>query len=363
MMPQYEPLIDAEDVSKEIDKYLKAGGWITEHKKTRELEKVIADFLGVKHCSIVSNGTISLSIALLAAGVGPGDEVLVPDLTMIATANAVKLIGAKPVFVDIRADNLGLDLIEATYKKTNKTKALIYVSLNGRTHHQGDIKEFCNLYNLIFIGDDAQSLGSEWDGKIGTKSDIASFSFSMPKIITTGQGGCLVTNNDEYADKIKKIRDFGREKSGVDKHIEFGINAKFTDLQAIVGLSQFKNIEGRIKRKKEIFALYRTLLLKIPEVKMIETHLEYCCPWFVDCMLENRETKLALAEFLKLKGVGTRPVYPPVHTQAPYFEDNSYPVAQEYSERGLWLPSSLTLKDDDIIHICHYIKEFFNNGK
>jgi perosamine synthetase len=188
MIPQYEPLFNIPDLNTNFVSYINSGGWMTEYKKTEEFENKIKEFLGVKYCSVVNNGTISLSLALLAGGIEPGDEVLVPNITMIATANAVRLIGAIPIFVDISPDTLCMDLYDAFNKLTSKTKALIYVTLNGRSQQPVHMSNFCITHKLLYISDDAQSFGSCYsDGsKIGTNGDISSFSFSMPKIITTG---------------------------------------------------------------------------------------------------------------------------------------------------------------------------------
>lgn len=355
MIKQYEPLFDYEDINKQISEYLKEKNWITEYKKTIQLEEEISNFLGVKHCIIVNNGTISLSLALLALGIKPGDKVAIPDLTMIATANAVKFIGAEPIFVDI--DTI---LCMNVYKlwenlwKDHDIKAVIYVSLNGRYNEK--INE---ITNIPIIEDNAQSFGSNnFQGKIGNTNFISSFSFSMPKIITTGQGGCLTTNNDELANKIRKLKDFGRIKGGIDIHDEFGINAKFTDLQAIVGLSQFKTINERIERKKMIYKLYYDELKDITEIEFIPTDLELTTPWFVDIYTDNC---MELYKFLYDNEIGTRLVYPPIHSQKCYLEYNnlSFPVTEHYSRRGLWLPSSLTLTEEEVIYICNKIKKFY----
>lgn len=362
MIPQYEPMFNVAELNTNFVSYFESGGWMTEYKKTEEFENKIKEFLGVKHCSVVNNGTISLSLALLAGGIEPGDEVLVPNLTMIATANAVRLIGARPVFVDVSPDNLCMDLFDAFQKITTKTKAFIYVTLNGRSQHTTHMNNFCIAHKLLYISDDAQSFGSEYSDntKIGTSGDISSFSFSMPKIITTGQGGCLVTNNDVLAKRIKKLKDFGRTGGGIDIHNEFGINSKFTELQSILGLSQINNIEERVFLKKQIYAIYLENLKNVKEISFIDTDLDTVTPWFVDIYVKN---KLELMEYLKRNNINTRAVYSPLNEQECY---SNYPEYYQtfmnsriYSERGLWLPSSMTLLEKDIVFICDKIKDFY----
>ncbi len=237
--------------------YLRSGGWLTEFKKTAEFEQMIAEYTGSQFCCAVSNGTVSLAIALWAAGVGKGDEVLVPNFTMIATPNAVALVGARPVLVDVEPRTLCMDLDCSVKAITNKTKAIILVSSNGRAPNMAAYQNFCKKYDLFFLEDAAQSLGSFQNGKhIGVFGDAGSFSFSSPKIITTGQGGALVTNNEVLYHKIKKIKDFGREKGGTDWHDILGFNFKFTDLQAVIGIEQMKKLPARVQRNKQIYQLH-----------------------------------------------------------------------------------------------------------
>jgi perosamine synthetase len=194
---------------------------------------------------------------------------------------------------------------------------------------------------------------------IGNTDYLSSFSFSMPKIITTGQGGCLTTNSDELAHKIKKLKDFGRIKACIDLHDEFGINSKFTDLQALVGLEQMKTINERVKRKKEIYQLYYNELKNNKNIEMLrpENHIT---PWFVDIYIENRYD---LISYLKFENIESRIVYPAIYTQKSYNLNYSYVNAENYTSKGLWLPSSLTLTNEDIKYICKKINEFYEEKK
>ncbi|MDP2947205.1 MAG: DegT/DnrJ/EryC1/StrS family aminotransferase [Nanoarchaeota archaeon] len=357
---QIEPWIGEEE-KMAMAEYLNSGGWLTEFKKTKEFEKRIADFTGVKYVAAVNNGTVSLVVALLALGIGKGDEVVVPDYTMIASANAIVLTGAKPLFVDINPETFCLDFEKTKKAISAKTKAIMLVTINGRYPKMEEFVELCKENNLFLIEDAAQSFGSKYKGKhLGTFGDIGSFSFSPHKIITTGQGGAVVTDNENFYQKILKIKDFGRPKSGVDYHEVMGYNFKFTDLQAVIGIEQIKKIDLRIRRKKEIFKLYQELLREIKEIEFIETDLEDTAPWFVD-ILVAKEDRNKLAEFLAERGIGTRPFYPAIHTQPPYsYVKGDFKNSEAISERGLWLPSSSFLKDEEIEYICNTIKEFYS---
>ncbi|MBI4066531.1 aminotransferase class I/II-fold pyridoxal phosphate-dependent enzyme, partial [Candidatus Gottesmanbacteria bacterium] len=184
-IPQMEPWIGREE-EREVLKVLRSG-WITEAAETRLLEQKIADFLGVPYVSVVTNGTVSLTIALLAIGIGREDEVIVPDFTMVATPNAVILAGARPLLVDIERENLCMDLSAVKRAITKKTKAIIPVALNGRAPDMDKLLGLAKEHNLLVLEDAAQAFGSKWRGKLlGTFGDIGNFSFSTPKIITTG---------------------------------------------------------------------------------------------------------------------------------------------------------------------------------
>lgn len=353
---QIEPSYGNEEIKAVMD-YLRSGGWLTEFKKTKEFERMLAKFTAAKYCSVVSNGTVTLFLALKALDVGPGDEVIVPDITMAATPNAVILAGAKPIFVDIEQNTLCLDVEKTARTITKKTKAVIHVSLNGRTGDLLKLKHFCRGKKINLIEDAAQSLGSFYRGRhLGTFGEIGSFSFSMPKIITTGQGGALITNNSKFYEKIKKLKDFGRSRGGIDFYETVGWNFKFTDLQAVIGIEQLKKIKKRMAKKKKTFKLYQKLLSNVKEVRFIKTDLNQTTPWFVDVLVPERE---ALIIYLKENGIGSRPIYPALHSQPAYNIKGSYLNADKIAKEGLWLPSSVSLTKKEIEYICQKIRKFF----
>ena len=256
---QMRPWFGKEE-KKAICDYMDEDGFITEFRRTEKFEKMIAKFTGSKHCVVVNNGTISLTLASIAAGIKADDEVIIPNYTMIATPNSIKLFGAKPIFVDVEAETLCLDIDLVRRAITNKTKAIILVTANGRYPRSGidAFKELCEEKNLILIEDAAQSLGSFYkDGRhIGNAGLVGSFSFSAPKIISTGQGGAIITNDDEVMSKLRRLKDFGRDSGGNDIHSSIGYNFKFTELQACLGIEQMKKLPYRVERKKEIYKFY-----------------------------------------------------------------------------------------------------------
>lgn len=360
-IPQMEPWFGQEEKDA-LARYMDAGGWLTEFKNTKEFEDQIASFTGAKHCIVVNNGTISLTIGALACGIGPGDEVIVPNFTMIATPNSIKMIGALPVFVDVEPETLCIDadLIEPAI--TKKTKAIFLVTANGR-YPQKTIEKIMDIANrngLMVFEDSAQSLGSFYpDGTHeGLKGVWGSFSFSAPKVISTGQGGALITNDDSIADKIRKLKDFGRVSGGNDVHGSIGFNFKFTELQAVIGVEQMKKLPWRVERKKEILRQYLKHLTDVADIVFFKQDLEKTTPWFIDVKAERRDE---LSAFLKKNGVGTRTMYPPINKQEAYQVPGFHPVSDEIGRKGLWLPSASQLSDGQIEYICQNIKNFYAN--
>jgi len=358
-IPQMEPWFGDEE-TEAVTSYMNKGGWITEFKKTQEFENEIANYTNSKHCIVVNNGTISLTLAALSLGLKHGDEVIVPNYTMVATPNSVKMFGAKPVFVDVEKETLCLDIDKVKKAINSNTKAIILVSANGRYPNSGitEFEKLCNQNNIFLIEDAAQSLGSYYPDKrhIGTAGIVGSFSFSAPKIISTGQGGALVTNDDNVAYKLRRLKDFGRSGGGNDIHDTLGYNFKFTDVQACIGIEQMKKLDWRVERKKEIYKLYKKFLKNNNNLTFFEQDLEKTTPWFIDVAVNKRGE---LQEFLKNNNVGSRIMYPPLNAQKAYSVIGSFPVSEYIGEKGLWLPSASQLNNDEIKSICDLINSFY----
>lgn len=342
---QIEPYFGKQE-AKALASYIADGGWGTEHVKSREFEEGLAKFLGVKHCSVTVNGTQALIFALMAVGIKEGDKVLVPSLTMIATINAVRFLGAIPVFCDVDS----LACMDWDDEVPKNIKAVIYVSLNGRASLLSDIVRDCWYSGIPLIEDACQSFGSKYHGEyLGTFGDIGCFSLSPHKIISTGQGGFIATNRTDLYDKFRSLKDFGRLSGGIDIHPEFGVNGKFTDFQAVIGIEQLKRIDKLIAKKKIIFETYKSYLED--SFEFIETSWEVT-PWFVDIYMDNPKR---MKDHLISYGIQTRLMYPPCHSQPCYGEELSLPMTEYYSGRGLWLPSSPSLKEKEIKEICKTI--------
>ncbi|MBI4089542.1 MAG: DegT/DnrJ/EryC1/StrS family aminotransferase, partial [Candidatus Levybacteria bacterium] len=280
--------------------------------------------------------------------------------TMVASPNAVLMAGARPVFVDIERENLCLNLEEVVGRITKKTKAIMSVPINGRSPDMERLMAIAREHKLFILEDAAQALGSRYKGKhLGTFGDIGSFSFSTPKVITTGQGGALVTNSKQLSDKIIRIKDFGRIDRNSQDHDEIGFNFKFTDIQAALGIAQMKKLKWRLRRKKEMYGVYQDCLKNVAQVKFLPTDLTQTSPWFIDIVVDD---PIKLSHYLKSKNIGTRLFYPAVHTTKPYKGQEKFPNSLWAAAHGLWLPSSTFLADSDIISICQRIKEFYEKN-
>jgi len=355
---QTEPLYGIEEKQAVAD-YLNSGAWLMEFKKTRELEQMLCDFTGAKYCHMLPNGTLTLTAGLVALGLKPGDEFIVPDYTIVASATAGSFVGMKPVFCDIEKDTFGIDITSLKEKVTDKTKAIMLVHMNARpAKHSEEIFELADKRGIPIIEDSAQCLGSYFDVAnefhMGTVGDVGSISFSISKIITMGNGGAVITNEKEIADEIKLMKNFGRIKGGKDINLYPGTDMKFNDVLATIGIEQMKKLPYRIKRKKEQYKLYKEQLEDY--VQFVETDLRCTCPWMNDILVRSKAERVKLIAYLTSKGIGTRKFYPAIHTQEAFDIKGKFPNSEEISNRGLWLPSSIYLTDESIIYICDEVR-------
>lgn len=348
---QVEPDIDQDDIEKVVD-YLNSGGWITEHSETRELENNLKSFVGRNHAAAVPNGTIAIYLSLLALGL-EGKKIAVPNITMIATINAIIWANSTPVLIDVN-ENMCMSLEKLQLHKD--VDAVIYVPLNGRTSEGLDIQDWCYKNKVKLIEDSAHALGSSY-GKIscGNLGDASVLSFTPHKIITMGQGGMVLSNNNLIHDFINDIKTFNRSKDAEDWHKGFGLNFKITDLQAALGLAQYKKLEKYIANKKRNHKLYEKYITN----KNIEVlnFKDYEVPWFFDVKIESEDYKKYLTSELKKRGVQTRNLYPALSKQDYLMKFNHGNL--DYSENNynkiIWLPSSNSLKEEDIIQISELI--------
>jgi len=350
---QIKPVI-GNKAKKSLINYVKRDNWITEYKVTENFEKKFSKFTNSKYCICFPNGTITMSSILDCLDLKKNDEVLVSNYTMVATANVAKFVGLKLKLVDISNKDLCMCPVDLLKKINKKTKVVIYTQMNGRVGQIESIKKICKKNNIFLIEDAAHAIGS-YNKRIhvGNSGIASSFSFSMPKLITMGQGGAVITNNSKLASKLRLYKNFGRKKSGEDVHNYLGYNFKITDMQSILGLEQLKDINLRIRKKKAIFVRYKNNLKNNSKIKFFDVEKNET-PWSVDIYLKDVSK---LKKILKKNKILTRYVYPPLNSQKIYKNFKNLPISSYYCNRGLWLPSSLDLKNQEIDKICKLINK------
>lgn len=361
---QIEPSLGIEEKNELLS--VMDSGWYTEASKTREFEKLFAKFTGSKYAIAVTSGMAALFVGVKALGIGLKDEVIVPDLTFVASPNSAEMTSAKSILVDIERNSLNLDISKLENHITKKTKAIMPVDFNGRPIKIDELKEFADKNNLLLIEDACHAIGSFY-GKYhcGTKSNVGIFSFSIPKIITTGQGGMIVTNDRNLYERCIALKDFGRDMNAKKdmlkafNHNTIGYNFKFTEFQAAIGIAQMKKLKLRIQKKKQMFKLYEDLLSSVKEIEFINTNLKSTTPWMVDIILKTKKTRANLINYLMKKNIESRIFYPSIHRLKPYKHlDGKFPISSDVSPRGLWLPSSISLSDEQIQLVCEEIRKF-----
>ncbi|TXH47134.1 MAG: DegT/DnrJ/EryC1/StrS family aminotransferase [Desulfurellales bacterium] len=310
---------------------------LTHGPMTNRFERAFADMLGVQHAVMCSNGTAALHLALLAAGIGAGDEVLVPDLTFVATANAVMYCGAVPILVDIDPETWGISLEDAERKLTSYTRAIIPVHLYGNPVNMTELLSFGEAHKLHVIEDAAEGLGGAWDGQwLGTIGEMGTYSFYGNKVLTTGEGGAVVTNDDRLAELLRLYRGQGQHPSRRYYHQVVGYNYRMTDLQAAVGLGQLYVFNDNLEKRWKIQETYYQHL----QVLGGQTIQPWAAPWLFTMVLPEYADRDLMMQELLSHGVDTRPAFIPLH-QMPMYEgqDADFPQSCRVSARGISLPT------------------------
>ncbi len=366
MIPIAEPYIGEEELNNVIEAV--KSGWISSKGKfITKFEESFADYCGVSYGVAVSNGTVALHLALKALGIEKEDEVIEPTLTFIATANAVRYCNAKPVFVDSHPDYWCINPEKIEEKITDKTKAIIPVHLYGHPCDMNWIKDIAQDHNLYIIEDAAEAHGAECKGKkVGSFGDISCFSFYGNKIITTGEGGMCLTNNEELAKKMRILRDHGMNPNKRYWYDVIGFNYRMTNLQAAIGVAQVKKLNEFVEKKREIAKIYNSYLKDTKGITLPpEMNWAKNVYWMYSVLIEkefgmNRE---ALMKKLEENGIETRPFFHPIHEMPPYKNNETFLVSEKLSKEGINLPSHLKLKTESIKEITKIVKSKINTPK
>ena len=334
-----------------------------------EFEKKFSQFSGCEYGVSCTSGTTALHLALVTLGIGTGDEVIIPTFTMIATANTVRYTGAVPVLVDLDNRCWNMDVNQIEEKITNRTKAIVVVHTYGHPAEMYTINKIAKKYNLYVVEDAAEAHGAKYKGQsIGSIGDVACFSFYGNKIITTGEGGMLVTNNKEIATIAANLRDHAFSKDRHFWHKYVGFNYRMTNMQAAVGLAQVERIEEMVEIRRQNASIYTHKLSNIPSVS---TPFERCSVknvfWMYGILVngESESIRDELRIFLADSGIETRSFFIPIHLQPVYYEqfsDQNFPNSEYLCQYGLYLPSSSTLTEKEITYITDKIKRFFEGA-
>jgi len=338
--------------------------WISSlGKYIDRLEEEFAHFCQTKHAISLSNGTVAIQLALAANNIGIGDEVIVPDLSFIATANAVLHVGAKPVFIDIDPYNLCMDPNKIEAAITSKTKAIMPVHLYGHPADMEAINKVANKYGLIVIEDAAEAHGADINGKrVGGWGQSATFSFYGNKNITTGEGGMITTNDTTFAEKCKYLRDHAMSKEKRYWHTEPGYNFRMTNMQAALGCAQLNRYKELVEKKGQLFEWYNTGLKDLEGVSLNRTY-EWATNsyWLIYFEHSNfkEDTRADFMTKMKAVGIDTRPCFYPM-SDMPYFDQANTPATHLKYQQGLNLPTYFDLQKSDVDYIIENIKQILS---
>jgi perosamine synthetase len=349
-IPVYKPEITPEDVDAIRD--AAASGWVSSKGPYIEkFEDQFAKYVGTRHGVATSNGTTSLHLALAALGIGPGDEVVVPSFTFVAVANAVRYLGATPVFADSDPSYWGIDPSDIEKKVGRRTKAVIAAHMYGHPCDMERIAALARSHNLTLVEDCAEAHGAEYKRKkVGGFGEVSCFSFYGNKIITTGEGGMCLTSDAELDLKMRVLRDHGMSRTKKYWHEVVGYNYRMTNLQAALGVSQLRRIDSVIGAKRRLAARYAGLLGEARGfTPAIEMSWARCVYWMYSVLVEaGRKSRDRLMESLHKRGIESRPFFYPIHTLPPYATGQRLPNAELISANGINLPSSPQLTETEV---------------
>lgn len=353
-------------------------GWVTQGPKVLEFEDLVKNYTGSKYAVATSSATTALFLSLILMGVGKDDEVIVPSFTFIATANVVLQIGARPVFVDIDPRTYNIDPSKIEEKITSKTRVIMPVDFGGLPADFDAIKKIAKKHNLFVLADAAASIGSRYKGKkVGTLADISCFSFHPKKIITSGEGGMILTNNKKWEKRARVLRHHGMSVSDLirhsskkvinEKYYEAGFNFRMSDLEACVGVEQMKKIDLIIKKRTELASVYNKIFTPSPPISFRTVPKDYINNWQIYILRLQKNKKITrdkLMQKLAEKGISTRRAGMAVHLEPAYkklYGKISLPVTEEIEKQTIAIPLFPELKKNEQEYICESILTLLRN--
>lgn len=363
-MKRYYPVLEPSIASRE-KKYVNDcldTSWVGSlGKYVPTFEAAFARFTGTKYAVTTCNGTAALHLTMLALGIKKGDEVIVPDMTYVASANAVQYVGAKPVFVDCEGTTFNIDSKKIEEKITKRTKAIMVVHLFGNPCRMDEIMRIARKYGLRVVEDAAQAHGATYKGKKAGSFGIANaFSFYGNKIMTTGEGGAVTTDSKKIRDRVELLKGQALSKRRRYFHTELGYNYLMTNIQAAIGLSQLERLPTFLRKKRQIREWYRAHLgdlVKKGVVSFQEPTSGSRPSWWVSSCLLSGFSAEKLGVLLKREGIETRPFFFPLHNMPHLRQRGSFPVSNRLAREGIIFPASTTLAERDIAFISKIVKK------
>lgn len=367
-IPMAVPVLGKQELSYVTDAV--KSGWISSQGRfVNKFEEQFSTFCGMKYGIAVCNGTVALHLALATLGVTHGDEVITSPISHIATVNAITLVGAKILFIDSERTSWNMDPDKIEEKITPKTKAILVVHLYGHPMDMFPVIRLARKYKLFVIEDAAEAHGAEYKGnRVGGLGDIGCFSFYANKIITTGEGGMLVSNNKNFAEKARKLRDQAYEKKRRFWHKEQGFNYRMTNVQAAIGVAQMKKIDKFIAIRRRNAHLYNSLLSDVSGITLPpEKEWAKNVYWMYSILIDKKKFGIGrdtLCKELKTHGIDSRRFFYPIHLQPLYhnFKNEQYPIAEKLSRMGLNLPSGNELTQENVKNIAQAITQIHQNS-
>jgi len=354
---QFKPYIDLDDYNAVKESFLT--NWITEGPKSELFVDKLCKLIGVKYGVLAPNGTLALYLALKSMGIKEGDEVIVPNFTFIASANAVHMVGATPVFCDIKED-LQIDISTCEELINSSTKAIMPVHIYGMAANMDEVMNFATIHNIKIVEDAAQGIGVKWGDKhVGSFGDTGCFSFFADKTITTGEGGFIGTNDPKIFRKLQLLRNQGRINRGTFIHEDIGYNFRMTDIQSSIGLSQLLKLDDIITKKSDILLHYKKELGNLKGIEIISPHPKSNhIPFRVSIKVKGGSKELM--GYLGENGIEGRTFFYPLNKQNFYVNNkcSNTPISLKMYKEGVCLPSYPTIKKEEIFYVCNKIKEY-----
>jgi perosamine synthetase len=359
MIPVAEPWIGEPELEYVTDAVQR--GWLSPAGEyVQRFEEEFADFVGTEYAFATSTGTAALHLSLIAADIGSGDEVIVPDITWIACANVVEWVGAEPVFIDVDSETFTIDTSAVTEAITPDTAAIMPVHLYGFPCDMDPLTELAEEHDLFVLEDCAEAHGAKYrDSPVGSIGDVGCFSFYGNKILTMGQGGIITTDNEKLAEKIILYRRDGMSQTRKYHHEVIGYNYRLTNMQAAVGVGQLERADEIIDEKRRVARSYREKLSDTSLRFQTEYSWASSTYWMNTPVFESESVRDRVIERLEENDIETRPFFYPLHRQPPYSErqEKTLPTSFDIYKRGVNLPSSPVLSEEDIDRICHVVHQ------